>query len=627
LSDDDAALWAAWEAGTALPAHPRLSDVAVRFAFYGRCSTEDNQDPETSRQWQIRAARNLLGIACPQGEIVASFFDVGHSRSLPWRRRPESARLLDELEDPARGWTGIIVGEGKRCFYGGQFNDVAPVFQHHSVSLWIPELSGAYDPTNASHYMMMSVNGGMSRGERQTVQTRVKLGMAAQVETQGRYQGGRPPYGYQAIGVAPHPNPRKAAEGFQLKKLVPDQARAPVVQRIFADFLAGKSMRQIATTLNTEGVPCPSAADPRRNPHRSANGWQVTTISTILANGRYTGYEFWGRFAKTETLLDPRDPSLGNTTKLTRSAEPLVRSREQTHEPLVSVADFIAAQEVGKSKAGRGGVPLPRTEKHRDTTASYPLKGRIRCSVCNRRMEVERYNRRNDDERALRYVRYRCRLRGIVPGSKAAEEHPLNIRVGQAAILSALANELARLFSPEHIDATVKTMIAAESGPTLEYARIRTARQRLSEAETRLGRLYDSIESGVDPAMIASRIEALQAEVVGLRAQVGLSRPKTAGLPPAEKICGYLAEIGSDFHRIFGPEADPAKLAAFFDAVNLAAVYDDAERRLHAECAIPIPTSENGSSRPGLPQGGGAVRVRGGTWTLPPLRRIWTFAA
>ena len=29
-------------------------------AFYGRCSTEDNQDPETSRGWQISNARKFV---------------------------------------------------------------------------------------------------------------------------------------------------------------------------------------------------------------------------------------------------------------------------------------------------------------------------------------------------------------------------------------------------------------------------------------------------------------------------------------------------------------------------------------------------------------------------------------
>lgn len=32
----------------------------MRFAFYGRVSTEDQQDPESSKQWQLTEAVNSL---------------------------------------------------------------------------------------------------------------------------------------------------------------------------------------------------------------------------------------------------------------------------------------------------------------------------------------------------------------------------------------------------------------------------------------------------------------------------------------------------------------------------------------------------------------------------------------
>ena len=58
----------------------------MRFAFYGRVSTEDQQDPEASRSWQISRARQLIEPS--GGVVVAEYFDIGMSRSLPWKRRP-----------------------------------------------------------------------------------------------------------------------------------------------------------------------------------------------------------------------------------------------------------------------------------------------------------------------------------------------------------------------------------------------------------------------------------------------------------------------------------------------------------------------------------------------------------
>src|SRR2546429_9556920 len=88
-------------------------------AFYGRCETEDNQDQETSLGWQLGNARKFvepLG-----GQVVAEFFDIGQSRSVPWDRREEAARLLAELKRPDRGWDAVVVGEGTRCWFGNQF--------------------------------------------------------------------------------------------------------------------------------------------------------------------------------------------------------------------------------------------------------------------------------------------------------------------------------------------------------------------------------------------------------------------------------------------------------------------------------------------------------------------------
>lgn len=66
-----------------------------RFAFYGRVSTEDQQDPAASRGWQLSRAESVIQPS--GGRVVAEYFDIGQSRSLPWERRPEASRLLDAI--------------------------------------------------------------------------------------------------------------------------------------------------------------------------------------------------------------------------------------------------------------------------------------------------------------------------------------------------------------------------------------------------------------------------------------------------------------------------------------------------------------------------------------------------
>jgi site-specific DNA recombinase len=119
--------------------------------------------------------------------------------------------------------------------------------------------------------------------------------MAAQTPEQGRYLGGRPPYGYWLADAGPHPDKMHASWGRRVHRLEPDQATAPVVRWIFAQRLAGCSVARITRALNDTGIPCPSAADRERNAHRAGQGWKLTAVRAILANPRYTGHQVWNR--------------------------------------------------------------------------------------------------------------------------------------------------------------------------------------------------------------------------------------------------------------------------------------------------------------------------------------------
>ena len=125
-----------------------------RFAFYGRVSTEDQQDPTSSRGWQLARSTALIE---QHGVVVAEYFDVGQSRSLPWKRRPEAARLLSDLARPDRGFDAVVIGEPARAFYGAQFGLTFPVLTHYGVELWVPEVGGRVDPGSDAHELVMSL--------------------------------------------------------------------------------------------------------------------------------------------------------------------------------------------------------------------------------------------------------------------------------------------------------------------------------------------------------------------------------------------------------------------------------------------------------------------------------------
>jgi len=352
----------------------------LRFAFYGRVSTEDWQDPVTSRARQLQQAVMLIG---GRGVIVAEFFDAGQSRVLPWARRPRAAALVAKLADPDRGWDAIVIGEYERAFYANQYALMAPLFEHYGISLWMPEVGGRVDWHAEDHEQTMLALGLSSKREITRTRIRVRTAMAAQTREQGRYLGGRPPYGYRLADAGPHPNKAHAAWGRRAHRLEPDPVTAPVVRWMFAQRLAGHSAARITRALNDAGVPCPSAADPGRNPHRTGARWTLRTVAAILANPRYTGRQVWNRQRTDFDLADPANTGLGHKqVQRWNLPDGWVISKHPAHAALVSEADFIAAQAVNAARDHAPEVGLAAPVRRR-----YQLAGLLACGRCGRRLE------------------------------------------------------------------------------------------------------------------------------------------------------------------------------------------------------------------------------------------------
>ncbi len=523
-----------------------------RFAFYGRVSTEDQQDPTSSRNWQLARSRQVIE---PDGEIVAEFFDIGQSRSLPWKRRPEAARLLDAFRDPHRGFDAVVVGEPQRAFYGNQFGLTFPVFTHFGVELWVPEVGGAVDPGSEAHDMVMSLYGGMSKGERMRIKTRVRSAMAAQAAIEGRFLGGRPPYGYQVVDIGPHPNPAKAAVGQQLRQLAPDPLAAPIVQRIFTEYANGRGLDLIASGLNHDGIPSPSAHDARRNRHR-ANGhgkWAKSAIRAILANPRYTGYEVWNKQRKDEVLIDVDDVALGHVTKMRwNDTDQWITSTEPTHEALVSRELFDTVQSMFGSRKG----PSTRTPTQR---RHYVLTGLLRCAVCGRRMQGHWVH-----ERAY----YRCKFTQDYPGG--AVDHPRNVYVKEDAVVPSLDAWLASLFDDDHIADTCSRLAGISEPDPAAQEREATLRAAIADCDRKLANYRTLLDHEDAVTVAASWIADTQRERKQLERQLGRDVPGDQLTPEQVKA---LVKALKGIVSVLA-EAEPADKTELYDQLGISLAYD-----------------------------------------------------
>lgn len=535
------------------------------FAFYGRVSTEDQQDPASSRAWQLRRALELIEPA--GGAIVTEFFDIGQSRSLPWKRRPEASKLLELLRSPDRGFDAVAIGEPQRAFYGAQFALTFPLFEHYGVELWVPEVGGRVDPGSEAHDMVMTLFGGMSKGERSRIRTRVRNAMAAQAATQGRFLGGRPPYGYRLADAGPHPNPGKAALGIRIHRLEPDPVSAPVVVRIFLDYVAGKGLFAIAESLTRDGVLSPSAYDRVRNSHRNGEGWSKSAVRAILINPRYTGVAVWGRQRRDEVLVDVEDVAAGHRTRLRWNDEDAwVRSPGVAHEPLITPEVFEAAQ-ARRAASGRTTIRKPRR-----TPRPYLLRGLLRCGLCDRRMQGS-WNH----EQAY----YRCRYPTEYALPQRAQ-HPRTVYVREAKIVAPLDDWIVGVFEPDRLEETCRALAEAQEPPVIDDDRAATVQQALVDCDARLARYREALEAGTDPAVVAQWISEVQAERRTAEEEIRRRRPAAA---LTEGDIHAMVESIADLVSVLGA-AELAKKAALYESLGLALTYESSKRRVLVEAGL-----------------------------------------
>jgi site-specific DNA recombinase len=535
----------------------------ITFAFYGRVGQPRLQDVVASKAWQLHRALAL--IEPHSGVVVQQFFDAGVSRALPWQRRPQASRLLAALRDAGRGFDAVVIGEPQRAFYGNQFSLTYPVFEHFGVQLWVPEVGGPIDPGSEAHDLAMTLFGSQSKGERMRIKTRVRAAMGAQTALQGRFLGGRPPYGYRLIDAGPHPNPAKARLGARLHALEPDPATARWSHGSSPCSWTATATWPSPSTSPPNTSPPPSGHDRVRNPHRLGVAWSKSAVRAILANPRYTGYQIWNKQRRDEVLLDIDDVAAGHISRMRwNPREQWIWPAEPTHPALVSRETFDQVQ----ARVAARSPTSPRAAQA--SPRPYALRGRLSCGLCRRRLQGQ-------------WVRgeayYRCRYPSEYAQS-AGFDHPVNVYLREADLLPKLDAWLARLVSPTSIETTCRRLATAHTQPSNGAdPGLTAAQQVLADCQRKLARHRAALEAGGDPTVINQWI----AEVTQQQrhAQHTLDELRAAASPDRQPVDpglvrALLEELGDLAAGL--DLADPGQRAVFYQEMGISGLYQPANR-------------------------------------------------
>ena len=366
----------------------------------------------------------------------------------------------------------------------------------------------------------------------------------------GRARAGRIPgglaFGYDV--VPPPPGAKEAGE----RRIRPDEAA--IVRRIFRDFAAGQSARQIAKALNAEGIPGPGNRP-----------WIDTTIrgqadrgTGILNNSLYVGRLEWNRCSYV------KNPSTGRRVARINAAN----EREVVAVPELRIVDdelwaaVKARQQSVGFEMGRDEAGQALNRAHR---RQFLLSGLLTCGCCGGGYTI------------VGKDRYGCatrRGRGTCDNGQTITRQHIEARV-----LGALRSDL---LTPERVDEYVRAF--AEAWAELEReagARRAQVERSLAEAERGLQGMVRAVEGGSWSEAIKTRLHDLENRKAQLKADLAaLDAPAPVRLHP-NAAAMYARQI--------------AELQAALNADDIRAEATDALRLLIERVVLtPDPTAPDG---------------------------------
>jgi DNA invertase Pin-like site-specific DNA recombinase len=280
----------------------------------------------------------------------------------------------------------------------------------------------------------------------------------------GFLNGSVPPFGYKRTTVQVGQN-KKA-------KLAIDETAAPLVKRIFRMCLEGQGAKEIAKTLNGQGLRT-----------RKGKKWQVNTICYVLRNETYTGTLIFNRVSK------------NSVHPIQRPASDTIRF-ENAHPAIISRDTFKKAQELIKQRSRQWVHP-------RTISSNYLLSGFLYCS-CGSPMG-------GCPAKTSTFFYYGCRNRQR-HGNDDCVFPLVNKDRLERAVIERLKSRVLTRENLMKLVLMVNEELAETSGQTTELTREKDA--QLAEAKQKLQKLYSALETGrLDLEDLAPRIKELRAQI------------------------------------------------------------------------------------------------------------------
>ena len=308
----------------------------VRVALYARVSSERQAEKELSIPAQLKALKKY---AINRGwDVVAEFVDEAESARSA--NRPAFKEMITAAKNKTKPFDNILVWKLSRFARNREDSVIyKSLLKRRDISV-----------VSINEHVDESPAGSLLEGIIEVIDEFYSANLAQDTirgmkenAARGFRNGGTPPFGYRC-SLQSHGNVRQS-------KLIPHEGEAPLVKRVFDLAAHGQGARDIASSLNAEGLRT------RYGKHFSAS-----TINHMLRNEAYVGTIVWNRYTKVAGA------------KQRKSDAEIVRVPD-CHTPLVDVDVFETVQNLLSSRR-------PSVIHSTRVYSRYLLSGLAHCAQC-----------------------------------------------------------------------------------------------------------------------------------------------------------------------------------------------------------------------------------------------------
>lgn len=386
-------------------------------AIYARTSKENAYDTrESPIEQQIQAGIEFakthnLQYKIYQDKGISGYKTPEDFEKDPFSLRPDFSRLIDDIKKPYQ--TKKKTKDGKKQIipsYKGDIIDVVyvwentrlarntqiatyiyKIFQDYGVKVYNKD--GEVNYTNSTDKLMLTILNAIGEYERDLIVARTTRGFYDAVDKGKRAHAKF--YGYKKLG-------RDKDKNYLWEK---NPSELDEIRFAYKEYLAGKSLRQIALTLWA------GEDTPKSNLHRTSK------LARFLAHAEYTGYNL--KMSGLEVLHKFENFEIPDL-HLLKDPQYWVESKPYP-EKLISIEDWITIRE----KLNLNKVAREKNNKEFRSADKSISTGLIKCGLCG--MAYFYYHFRQTYKGNIKDYEYYYHHKSL--NNKICENHPKSLNI------------------------------------------------------------------------------------------------------------------------------------------------------------------------------------------------------